>query len=120
MADADTVKFLEEVKKGKPRRFVMSWHGFRLQYLAVFKKGTFEQRVRDAKQAGPGKQTFGIVEGRGTNITFVLSEEDGFDNAPIKAAQVKKFLGDHADKKYKPDFRIVNRLPAFVEDDDDG
>src|SRR5688572_32349679 len=38
-SDADTKDFLEDVKKGKPRRFVMVCKGAQIQSLILYKKG---------------------------------------------------------------------------------
>ena len=40
--DSETKKFLEEVKKGKPRKFVMICKGMKILSLIVYKKGVVE------------------------------------------------------------------------------
>lgn len=118
MADTDTIKFLEEVKKGKPRRFVMICKGIKILSLIVYKKGTVESFKKKAKEHGQGQFYHGVVDGKGQNIVFNLCKEDGYDQPPGKALILKDYLKSHLSMQLKPDYRIVEALPDVVEEDE--
>lgn len=117
--DADTKKFLEEVKKGKPRRFAMVCKGTNILSLVVYKKGSLEKYRKQAKEAGNGQFYFGVVTGKGMDITFNLASSDGFDSAPGRDTVLREFLKTEADLKCQPGYAIVNQLPD-VPDEDEG
>ena len=52
--DSDTKKFLEEVKKGKPRKFVMICKGIKILSMVVYKKGTVEKYKKRGKKGWQG------------------------------------------------------------------
>ena len=52
--DTESKKFLEEVKKGKARKFVMICKGVKILSMFVYKKGTVEKYKKQAKQEGKG------------------------------------------------------------------
>ena len=52
--DDGTQKSLEEVKKGKPRRFVMICKGAKIVSMIVFKKGTIEKYKKQAVRRRQG------------------------------------------------------------------
>lgn len=114
----DSVAFLEEVKKGKTRKFAMICKGTSIVSLVVYKKGNVEKHKKEAKQAGKGQFYFGVVDGKGQDIRFVLSREDGFDSAPVKTTVLKSFLDESADLKCKPVFEIVEIAPIVLDEDD--
>jgi hypothetical protein len=117
--DAETIGFLEDVKKGKPRRFVLITKGETIVSLVVYKKGSVEKYKKEAKEEGKGELYFGVVDGKGQNISFKLCTADGFDKAPGKDSKLKAFLKDEADLKFKPVYEIVPELPKVSETDDD-
>jgi hypothetical protein len=110
--------YLEDVKKGKPRKFAMICKGTSVVSLVVYKKGGVEKRKKEAKESGKGQFYFGTVSGKGIDIRFVLARSDGFDSAPVKTTILKSYLADEADIKCKPIFEIVDE-PELVLDEDD-
>src|SRR5262249_24555133 len=80
----ETKEFLEQVKKGKPRKFVMLAKGTTIVSLILFKKGTTSKFIKQAKEEGKGVPFFGVVSGKGMDINFQLATTDGFDKPPVK------------------------------------
>lgn len=117
-ADDDTKKFLEEVKKGKPRRFVMICKGVKILSLIVYKKGTVEKYKKQAKEEGKGQFYHGVVDGKGVNVTFKLALSDGYDKPPGKELILKDFLSTETGIKFKPTYEIVESLPELDLDDE--
>ena len=117
--DTESKKFLEEVKKGKARKFVMICKGVKILSMFVYKKGTVEKYKKQAKQEGKGQFYHGVVNGKGLEIAFNLSSSDGFDKPPGKELILKDFLKTEADMKFKPSYQIVTDLPEVDETDDD-
>lgn len=114
----ESISYLEEVKKGKPRKFAMICKGTNIVSLVVYKKGNVEKRKKEAKESGKGQFYFGIVDGRGQDIRFVLARADGFESAPVKSTVLKGFLDEAADLKCKPYFEIVDVAPLALDEDD--
>ena len=110
--------FLEQVKKGKPRKFVMVCKGNQIVSLVLYKKGSVEKYKKEAKQTGKGVVMFGVIDGKGPDINFKLARADGFEKQPVKSVTLKKFLVDNTDFKFKPIFEIVD-APQLVLDDED-
>ena len=107
----ESIAFLEDVKKGKPRKFAMICKGTSVVSLVLYKKGNVEKRKKEAKEAGKGQFYFGVVDGKGISIRFVLARADGFDSPPVKTAVLKGFLDEEAEFKCKPLFEIVDAAP---------
>lgn len=105
--DKDSREELDEVRKGKPRKFVMVVKGTTIVSLVVYKKGGVEKYKKQAKESGTGQVYFGVVDGRGLDITFKLAIADGFEKEPLKAPVLKAFLEEKAEFKAKPTFEIV-------------
>ena len=116
--DADTKSFLEDVKKGKPRRFVMICKGAEIQSLIVYKKGAVEKYKKQAKETGKGQFYHGVVDGKGADICFKLLRGDGYEKPPGKDIVLKEFLSSEADMKFKPTYSIVDALPDIDEGDE--
>lgn len=114
----ESIGFLEEVKKGKPRKFAMICKGPTVVSLVIYKKGNVEKRRKEAKEAGKGQFCHGMVDGKGVNIRFVLARADGYDSEPVKTASLKGFLADEADFSCKPYFEIVETAPVVLDEDD--
>jgi hypothetical protein len=114
--DADTKKFLDEVKKGKSRRFVMICKGVKIVSLIVYKKGNEEKYKKEAKTEGKGTFYAGVVTGKGVNISFQLSR-DRFDSPPVSDLILKTHLESETGMKFKPRFEIVELL-SDVDDVD--
>lgn len=112
----DSISYLEEVKKGKPRKFAMITKGSEVVSLVVYKKGNVEKFRKEAKQSGRGQFCFGIVDGKGIDIRFVLARSDGFEAEPVKSTKLKAFLEEAADLKCKPHFEIVDALPFALDE----
>ncbi len=115
---SETIGYLEEVKKGKARKFAMICKGTSVISLVVYKKGNVEKRKKEAKEQGRGQFYFGIVDGKGMDIRFVLAREDGFESPPVKSVVLKGFLEEKADLKFKPYFEIVDAAPLALNDED--
>ncbi len=114
----ESIGLLEDVKKGKPRKFAMICKGTNIVSLVVYKKGSIENRKKEAKEAGKGQFYFGVIDGRGQEISFKLARADGFDSAPVKTVVLKQFLEEEADLKFKPLFEIVDTLSLVLDDSD--
>lgn len=114
----DSIGYLEEVKKGKVRRFAMITKGADVVSLIVYKKGNVEKYKKEAKQSGKGQFCFGVVDGKGVDIRFALARSDGFESEPVKSIKLKSFLDEAADIKCKPHFEIVDVPPLALDDED--
>lgn len=108
---------LEEVQRGKPRKFVMISKAD-IVSLVVFKKGNFDKATKEAKAAGKGNVSFGVVNGKGQDIRFVLARADGFDSAPVKTVILRSFLKDQAEIKSQALFEIVDAIPLVLDEGD--
>lgn len=118
--DLDTMKYLEDVKRGKVRRFVMIMKGEKILTLIVFKKGSIEKYRKEAKEAqGSGQFYHGIIDGKGMNITFKLCTTDGYTEPPGKDTRLKMFLSDETGIRFKPTYEIVTQLPEIPEIEDE-
>jgi hypothetical protein len=117
--DSDSMKFLEEVKKGKPRRFAMVMKGEKIVSLVLFKKGSLERYKKEAKEEGTGHFYHGVIDGKGQNIVFKLCRADGFDEPPGKDTKLRVFLKEEADLQFQPTYEIVDELPTLVDADDE-
>ena len=82
-----SIDFLEDVRKGKPRRFVMICKGQTVVTLVVYKKGGVDKAKKEAKAGGATDVSFGVVDGKGPNIVFKLSREDGFKEEPTSGSR---------------------------------
>ena len=108
--DAESKKFLEEVKKGKPRRFAMACKGVKILSLIVYKKGTEEKYKKQIKkQDGAGQFFGGVVSGKGKDIVFELLADD-YDKPPGKDVLLKQYLEAEAGMSLKPVYSIVGSL----------
>jgi hypothetical protein len=116
--DKDTIEQLDQVKKGKPRKFVMICKGASVITLVVYKRGSVEKYKKEAKKAGKGQIYYGKVDGKGMDITFQLAVSDGFDKEPVKPSILRTFLEESADFKCKPSFEIVEVSTVVLDEDD--
>lgn len=114
---SDSVDCLDDVKKGKARKFVLISKGTKIVSLVVFKKGTFESGKKQAREAGTGEICYGVVDGKGQDIRFVLSRSDGFVSAPVRSAVLKSFLAESAELSCKPYFEVVDAAPLVLDED---
>ena len=110
--DADTKKYLEEVKKGKPRKFAMVCKGVRILSLFVYKVGSEEMYKKKAREEGKGTFYSGIITGKGSNITFQLKSED-YKKPPGRELILKDFLSSKAGMQCKPKYELVETLPRL-------
>lgn len=115
---SDSVSLLEDVKKGKPRKFAMICKGPAVISLVVYKKGSIENRKKEAKESGKGQFYFGVVDGQGMDIRFLLARADGFEKEPVKSTSLKTFLAESGGFKCKPYFEIVDTIPLVLDEDD--
>jgi len=119
--DEESKQFLLEVKKGKPRKFVIIKEGVQIDRLYVFKKGPYQRFIRMAKQEGVrGEAFWGVVRGDGLDIHFELSRTDGFDRPPGPNIRLKEFLKEHTGFKFEPDYVIVDALSAIEDEGEEG
>jgi hypothetical protein len=117
---SETVKTLDLVKKsGKPCKFVLINKGADVVSVVVYRKGSDDGRIREAKEAGSGNVSCGVVDGKGSDLTFKLLRADGYNNAPVKNTALKEFMNKGTELKLKPTIEIVDQLPA-VEMELDG
>ena len=116
--DADSIDYLDDVKKGKPRRFVMICKGVRIMSMVVYKKGTVERYKKQAKEEGKGQFYHGVIEGKGLDITFKLCRADGYDKPPGKEIILKDFLSTETGIRFKPSYELVDVLPEISEHDE--
>jgi hypothetical protein len=117
--DQDTIKHLEDVKKGKPRHFVMICKGVKIVSLIIYKKGTVERYKKQAKEEGTGLFFHGVIDGKGESIVFNLLRSDGYESPPGKDLILKDFLNTESGIRFKPVYRIVDVLPEVGVGDDD-
>ena len=79
----ESIAMLDDVRKGKPRKFAMICKGTKVISLVVYKKGNVEQKKKkkkkEAKESGKGEFYFGIIDGRGMDVSFKLARADGFE-----------------------------------------
>ncbi len=115
---SESAEFLEDVKKGKPRRFAMICKGTSVISLVLYKKGSVEKYKKEAKEGGKGQFYFGVVDGKGMDLRFALARSDGFESEPVKNSILKSFLDESADFKCKPYFEIVDQPPSALDPDD--
>ncbi|MEM8668206.1 MAG: hypothetical protein AAGG48_11860 [Planctomycetota bacterium] len=118
MPEDNTAKYLDEVKKGKPRRFVMICKGIKILSLIAYKKGTVETYKKLAKTNGNGQFFHGVIDGKGENISFKLARSDGYEKPPGKELTLKDHLKSEFGMKFRPEYKIVDELPDVPEDDD--
>ena len=115
--DADTNKHLEEVRKGKPRKFVMICKGVKILSLIVYKKGTVESLKR-----GQGSRPWPVRSRRdyrqGPEDFLPIGESDGYENPPSKELILKDFLNSNTDMKFKPVYEIVEKLEEYTVEDE--
>jgi len=116
--DEETLQNLEQVRKGKARKFVLVCKGTTIVSLVVYKKGTLDKFKKQAKESGTGQLFHGIVDGRGPDLRFALSRAEGFTKEPVKPMVLKTFLESTGDSKYKPHFEIVDLLGPLLDEDD--
>lgn len=116
--DEESTKHLEQVRKGKPRRFVMLCKGATILSLVVFKKGAVTKFIKQAKEQGTGQAYHGVVTGKGVNLDFQLASSDGFDAAPTKDAKLKEFLNAATGESLKPRFEMVAAVEPVLDEDD--
>jgi hypothetical protein len=97
---------------------VMLTKGPQVVSLVVYKKGTASKFIKEAKEAGTGVPCFGVIDGRGMDISLKLATADGFKDAPVKDLVLKKFLEEEADFKCKPVIEILESLPLVLDEND--
>jgi hypothetical protein len=114
----DTITCLEQAKKGKARKFVLVCKGAAIVSLIVYKKGSLEKYKKEAKEAGSGLVSHGVVTGSGMELNFQLARSDGFERPPVKPTTLKDYLSEKGDFRCKPIFEIVD-APLVVLDDED-
>ena len=114
----DSVGYLDDVKKGKPRRFVMICQGASVESLVIYKKGNVDKYIKEAKASGKGTVSYGIVDGKGPNITFKLSRAEGFKKEPTTSPKLKGFLKDEADFTCIPEIEIIDAHAPMLDKDD--
>jgi hypothetical protein len=118
MLPDETKAMLDQVKKGKTRKFVMLTKGTSIVSLVLYKKGAPTKYIKEAKESGKGTPCFGVLEGGGLELIVKLAASDGFKDAPVKDLVLKKYLEDEAGFKCKPRFEIVEALPIVLDEAD--
>src|SRR5262245_11224106 len=106
--DDESRKFLQDVKKGKSRKFLMIKDGVQINKLVLFKVGTFDRVLRKARQGSArGEAYWGILRGDGADICFELSRNDGFVTPPGTDSRLREFLREVTGLKVEPTYAIV-------------
>jgi len=90
--DSETIGFLEDVKKGKPRHFAMICKGVQILSLIVYKKGTVEKYKKQAKEQGRGQFYHGVIDGKGVDICFKLLSSDGYEKPARQGTHPEKIF----------------------------
>jgi len=118
--DDETLGFLEQVRKGKSRNFVLSMKGNKVRSMVV-KKKPIKEKDRKAARGEGFQPIHGVASGMGAKITFTIARSDGFDEkaADRKTEKLKKFLSSQTGKVFKPDFELVDSPPPIPFDEDD-
>ena len=118
--DNESLEFLEQIRKGKSRNFVMSVKGAKVRSLLVKKKKVKETEIKEARGGG-FQPIYGVAEGQGNNITFYLALSDGFEKDPLggKVAKLKEFLKDQTGKAFKPTIKLVSTPPPIPFEEED-
>jgi hypothetical protein len=114
----ETLDGLDQIKKGKSRKFVLLTKGASIINLVLYKKGPPTKYVKEAKETGTGTPCFGVIDGRYPDLVFSLATVDGFKDAPVKDLVLKKFLEEEAKFKCKPTMAIVEALPVVLDEND--
>src|SRR6478752_3526904 len=114
----DTIACLEQAKKGKARKFVLVCKGAAIVSLVVYKKGSLEKYKKEAKEAGSGLVSHGVVTGTGMELNFQLARADGFERPPVKPTTLKDYLSEKGDFRCKPLFEIVDTSLVVLDDED--
>jgi len=114
----ESIDFLNDVKKGKPRRFVLICKGANIVSLVVYKKGSVEKFKKEAKEVGSGTVSFGVVDGKGNDIKFKVARADGFETEPTSPAKLKEFIKSAAEITCAPDVLVVDTHEAVLDIDD--
>ena len=115
--DKESCNELEQVRKGKARKFVLLCKGPAIVSLVVYKKGSVEKFKKQAKESGTGQVYFGVVEGPAPDVRFKLAAADGFDKDPVKPLALKQYL-EEAGFKFKPVFELVQTQQPVLDEDD--
>src|SRR6185436_19516231 len=92
---SDSAKVLEIVKNtGKPCKFVMLSKGSSILSVVAYRKGSEDTRIREAKEAGSGNVSCGVVDGKGAALSFKLRRADGYEAPPVRPTVLKDFLNE--------------------------
>jgi len=118
--DDESMSFLEQVRKGKSRNFVLSMKGNKVRSMVV-KKKPIKEKDRKAARGEGFQPVYGVATGMGAKITFTIARADGFDEkaADRKTEKLKKFLSSQTGKVFKPNFELVDAPPPIPFDDED-
>jgi len=118
--DDESLGFLEQVKKGRSRFFILSMKGAKVRSLIV-KKKPIKDRDRKAARGEGFQPVFGVATGAGAAISFTVARSDGFDEktADAKTDKLKKFLKHQTGKPFKPAFELVDMPPPIPFDEED-
>src|SRR5262245_23513384 len=114
---ADSAKSLDQVKQtGKPSKFVLISRGAKVLSVVVYRKGSDDARLREAKDGGKGTISCGVVDGKGSGLSFKLRRADGYNEPPVKASALKEFCNEGNKLNLLPTIEIVDVLPEVEMD----
>ena len=108
--NSESLKHLEDARKGKLRRFVIISKGVKILSMVIFKRGSISKYKKEAKKEAKGKFFHGVISGKGKKIVFQLSSEDGYDKPPGKEIILKDFLAKKSGLLFQPEYQIVTCL----------
>ncbi len=116
---AESLEFLDQVRKGKSRYFVMGIKGSSISALILKKKPVKDADLKEVRGGG-FIPVFGVVTGMGTELIFNVAKSDGFETPPAngKTEKLKKFLSEQTGKVLKPEWAVV-AVPLHVSDEDE-
>lgn len=117
--NSESLKHLEDARKGKLRRFVIISKGVKILSMVVFKRGSISKYKKEAKKEAKGKFFHGVISGKGKNIVFQLSSDDGYDKPPGKEIILKDFLSQKSGILFQPKYQIVTSLPLVDDQEED-
>ena len=117
--NSESLKHLEDARKGKLRRFVIISKGVKILSMVVFKRGSISKYKKEAKKEAKGKFFHGVISGKGKNIVFQLSSDDGYDKPPSKEIILKDFLAKKSGILFQPRYQIVTSLPLVDDQEED-
>ena len=90
--DSESLKHLEEAKKGKLRRFVIILKGVKILSMVIFKRGSVSKYKKEAKKEAKGQFFHGIISGKGKKSYSNSAPKTATRDFPEEILKNKNFL----------------------------